>query len=93
METFKNGSNIFGILSEAISESIVVVNKSQLIVATNRAANIVFGYNEEELIGKHLDGKIFPVNFKLNGMIPVEARNKEQKFALNVLTDDSEKIS
>ena len=55
METFKNGSNIFGILSEAISESIVVVNKSQLIVATNRAANILFGYNEEELIGKHLD--------------------------------------
>ncbi|WP_442846127.1 PAS domain-containing sensor histidine kinase [Leeuwenhoekiella sp. H156] len=55
MEVFKKGSNVFRVLSEAISEGIVVVNKSQIIVATNRSANILFGYEEEELIGKHLD--------------------------------------
>lgn len=55
MEVFKKGSNVFKILSEAISEGIVIVNKSQLIVATNASANELFGYAEEELVGQHLD--------------------------------------
>ncbi|WP_100804443.1 PAS domain-containing sensor histidine kinase [Ulvibacter sp. MAR_2010_11] len=55
MEVFKKGSNVFKILSEAISEGIVIVNKSQTIVATNMAANALFGYSEEELKGQHLD--------------------------------------
>lgn len=55
MEVFKKGSNIFKILSEAISEGIIVVNKSQTIVATNESANTLFGYQEEELLGQHLD--------------------------------------
>jgi PAS domain S-box-containing protein len=55
MEVFKKGSNVFKILSEAVSEGIVIVNKSQIIVATNNAANELFGYQEEELYGQHLD--------------------------------------
>ena len=55
MEVFKKGSNVFKILSEAISEGIVIVNKTQTIVATNMAANILFGYAEDELVGQHLD--------------------------------------
>ena len=55
MEVFKKGSNIFKILSEAVSEGIVVVNKKQIIVATNAATNTLFGYEEEELLGQHLD--------------------------------------
>tara|TARA_R100000541_G_scaffold46136_1_gene53277 strand:+ start:2329 stop:3849 length:1521 start_codon:yes stop_codon:yes gene_type:complete len=55
MEVFKKGSNVFKILSEAVSEGIVIVNKEQQIVATNSAANEVFGYAEEELLGQHLD--------------------------------------
>ena len=55
MDVFKKGSNVFKILSEAVSEGIVIVNKSQTIVATNMAANSLFGYAEDELVGKHLD--------------------------------------
>lgn len=55
MEVFKKGINVFKLLSEAVSEGIVVVNTLQQIVATNRAANTLFGYEEEELLGKHLD--------------------------------------
>ena len=55
MEVFKKGSNVFRILSEAVSEGIIVVNKQQVIVATNRAANSLFGYAEDELLGEHLD--------------------------------------
>jgi PAS domain S-box-containing protein len=55
MEVFQKGSNIFKILSEGISEGIVIVNKSQRIVGTNLAANTLFGYHENELLGQHLD--------------------------------------
>ncbi len=55
MEVFKKGSNIFKILSEAVSEGIIIVNKEQVIVGTNTSANEMFGYKEKELIGQHLD--------------------------------------
>ncbi len=55
MEVFKKDSNIFRILSEAVSEGIIVVNKTQQIVATNYAADAIFGYEKNELIGKSLD--------------------------------------
>lgn len=48
-------SNIFKILSEAISEGIVIVNSDQEIVATNEAAAKMFGYNPDELLGQNLD--------------------------------------
>jgi len=55
MEVFKKGSNVFRILSEAVSEGIIVVNKEQIVVATNKVANTIFGYKEDELLGQHLD--------------------------------------
>lgn len=55
MEVFKKGSKIFKILSEAVSEGIVIVNESQIIVATNTSANQLFGYVEDELIGQHIN--------------------------------------
>lgn len=62
MEGFKRDSIIFRILSEAISEGIIVVNKSQEIVATNNAANTLFGYEKGELIGRSLD-TLIPVKY------------------------------
>lgn len=47
--------NIFKLLSEAISEGIVIVNEKQEIVASNMAANDMFGYDKDELMGKHLN--------------------------------------
>ncbi len=46
--------NIFKILSEAISEGIIIVNDNQEIVTSNDAAGKMFGYNTEELLGKNL---------------------------------------
>ncbi len=55
MEVFKKNSNIFQLLSEAVSEGIVVVNDKQIIVATNGSASDMFGYKKNELIGQPLD--------------------------------------
>ncbi|WP_055436878.1 sensor histidine kinase [Lacinutrix algicola] len=55
MEIFKKTNNVFKTLSEAISEGIIVVNSKQIIVATNKSSNALFGYEEEELIGKPLE--------------------------------------
>ena len=54
MEDF-NSSDIYQILTEAISEGIVVVNEKQIIVATNQSLNSLFGYDKDELVGKSLN--------------------------------------
>lgn len=55
MKVFEeNNVNIFKILSEAISEGIVIVNEHQEIVASNDAASKMFGYKTEELLGENL---------------------------------------
>lgn len=55
MKVFEKDSNIFSLLSEGISEGIILVNKAQEVVATNSAAEEMFGYDKNELIGKSLD--------------------------------------
>jgi len=45
---------IFRLLSEAISEGVVIVNEDQEVVACNRSASGMFGYNADELVGKSL---------------------------------------
>lgn len=56
--------NVFRILSEAISEGIVIVNEKQEIVTSNEAADKMFGYAKGELLGN-----------KLNILIPREYGN------------------
>lgn len=46
---------IFNVLFEAVSEGVIVVNKSQNIVATNISTNTMFGYNKDELKGQALN--------------------------------------
>jgi PAS domain S-box-containing protein len=48
-------NNIFETIFESVSEGIVVVNKDQIIAATNTQANDMFGYAKEELLGRSLD--------------------------------------
>jgi len=56
MKVFKEEKdNIFKILSEAISEGIIIVNDKQEIVTSNEAADNMFGYGYQELTGKNLD--------------------------------------
>ncbi|QAA80516.1 PAS domain-containing sensor histidine kinase [Aequorivita sp. H23M31] len=47
--------SIFRILSEAISEGIIIVNESQVIVTSNEAADRMFGYKQGELLGENLN--------------------------------------
>ena len=56
MEVFEEKKgNIFKILSESISEGIVIVNKAQEIVTSNEAADRMFGYEPGELLGENLN--------------------------------------
>ncbi len=54
--------NIFKILSEAISEGIVIVNEEQLVVASNEAAEKMFGYEPGELLTQNLN-VLIPKNY------------------------------
>ncbi len=58
MHVFPKNSNIFNLLSEGVSEGIIVVNTEQIIVATNSSAEEMFGYATDELLGKPLDSVI-----------------------------------
>ena len=58
---FKNSSNnVFETIFESVSEGILVVDKEQIIVATNNSANEIFGYNNDELLGSPLNRLIPP---------------------------------
>ncbi|MCK0159244.1 PAS domain-containing sensor histidine kinase [Allomuricauda sp. F6463D] len=48
-------SNVLGMLSEVISEGIIIVDEQRQITASNNAANIMFAYEAGELPGKSLD--------------------------------------
>jgi len=67
-------SNIFRILSEAISEGIIIVNHKLEIVASNEAAERMFRYDRNELIGKNL-----------NILIPMEYKHSHPKDAMNFM--------
>jgi PAS domain S-box-containing protein len=54
MRVFKKNSNIFHLLSEAIIEGSIVVNKEFQIVSINGRAEALFGYQPDELLGKSL---------------------------------------
>ncbi|WP_419211995.1 ATP-binding protein [Maribacter sp. X9] len=65
MRVFQKDSNIFNLLSEGISEGIIVVNSDQKIVATNSSTDELFGYEKDELIGKPLE-TIIPARYHAN---------------------------
>lgn len=55
MKTYNTGqTNIFEVLCKTISEGIVIADKHQTIVASNKAANHIFGYEKDELTGQSL---------------------------------------
>nr|WP_297789541.1 PAS domain-containing sensor histidine kinase [uncultured Allomuricauda sp.] len=62
MERFED-SNVLGILSEAISEGILIVNEEQLITTSNTAANKMFDYADGELNGQSLE-VLLPERFR-----------------------------
>lgn len=61
----QNRDDILQLLSDAVSEGIVVVDEHQNIVSTNTSANAMFGYDDNELVG-----------MTLNTLIPSEYHHK-----------------
>ncbi|TBW28005.1 PAS domain-containing sensor histidine kinase [Gramella sp. KN1008] len=55
MQEFLDHRDVFNVLFQAASEGIIVVNSKQIVVAANKAAEAMFGYEEGELTDKHLD--------------------------------------
>ncbi|MFD2098963.1 sensor histidine kinase [Flagellimonas iocasae] len=53
-------NDVFRILTEVISEGILIVNDQQVIVASNEVANRMFGYEKGELSGIPLEVLIPP---------------------------------
>lgn len=54
MKNFKQEDNLLYIISEAISEGVVIVNAQQSIVSVNNSLLSMFGYSEEGLINQNL---------------------------------------
>ncbi len=76
MQVFDGNSNIFSLLSEAVSEGILVVNTEQNIVATNQRTNELFGYKQEELLGKPLE-ILIPKNYRDKHQGHIEKYNEK----------------
>lgn len=68
MQVFEKNSNIFDLLSEAVSEGILVVNQEQIIVAANSRTNEMFGYEKDELKGR-----------PLHILVPTSSRKSHEK--------------
>lgn len=77
MRVFDQDSNIFNLLSEAVSEGILVVNDEQLIVSTNSRTDEMFGYEADELKGKHLS-ILIPPSFRKAHKKHISRYNKNQ---------------
>lgn len=70
MKAFEGKSeNIFNLLSESISEGIVIVSSDQHIVASNKIADEMFGYTKGELIGE-----------KLNCLVPTQVHGHHSGY-------------
>ena len=52
---FQNSDRVFNVLFEAVSEGVIVVDKNQKIVATNKSSESMFGYTKDELINNDLN--------------------------------------
>ena len=52
---FQSDKDIFNVLFEAVSEGVIVVDKNQKIVSTNKSAETMFGYTKAELASQALN--------------------------------------
>lgn len=65
---FTQNQKILNILFKAVSDGVLIADKSQTIIAANSAAKRMFGYEIEELYKKrlpHLISKNYPLNYAL----------------------------
>ena len=51
---FKQDQEIFNILLETISQSVVIVDNHQHIMEVNQSSETIFGYKASQIIGKNV---------------------------------------
>tara|TARA_R110000850_G_scaffold218852_3_gene344421 strand:+ start:6216 stop:7466 length:1251 start_codon:yes stop_codon:yes gene_type:complete len=81
MKIFENDNSLLNLLSEAISEGVVIVDSKQTIVSVNASLEAMFGFTAEELLGQHL-----------NILIPKPIHNAHVKY-VDRFVEDSDKRS
>lgn len=62
---FQNREDIFQILSDAVSEGVVIVDEHQNIVSTNTSADVMFGYDANDLMDMPLN-TLIPTRYHQN---------------------------
>jgi PhoH-like ATPase len=77
-------SDSSNIIDDFYKDNKIEVNKLDSQLYPNQY--VVLKHNNKSLLGVENDGKICPLTDDLDTMIKVNARNKEQKFALDLLT-------
>lgn len=78
MHVFEKNSDILTLLTEAVSEGVLIVNEEHEIVAANRLAHTQFGYNENELVGRPLD-ILIPEAYRKSHRVHVTEYYRQQK--------------
>lgn len=81
MVNFDNKQQIFNLLTDAVSEGIVIVNQEQQVVAVNDTLAQLFGYNKEDLI-----------NQSLHLLIPKKAHKTHVKHVGDFLKNSEKRI-
>lgn len=75
MRGFEKNKKIFNLLSEAVSEGILVINQDRIIIATNHRTNEMFGYEDSNINGENLN-LLIPDSFHKVHNEYVESFNK-----------------
>ena len=81
MDLHQNERDIFHLLTETISEGILIVNKDQTIVAANDTLGQLFGYEREELLDQSLDI-----------LIPKSAHDKHGEYVKGFMKRSAKRI-
>ena len=81
MNFFQKEHSIFDLLTETISEGIVIVDTSQIIVAVNDTLAQLFGYERDELLGK-----------PLQVLIPMEHKSKHTAYVHQFMGHSQKRI-
>lgn len=81
MDFYGKEKGLFDLLTETISEGIVIVNAKQTIVTLNETLAQLFGYNKEELIGESLE-ILIPQRYHYNHSSHVKTflKNSEKRI-------------
>ncbi|MDY6915662.1 MAG: PAS domain S-box protein [Candidatus Cloacimonadota bacterium] len=63
-QELKNSEEKFRVISSSANDAVVMADEKGMVTFWNKAAEEIFGYKSEEIMGKDLHGKIAPKRYK-----------------------------